>query len=177
MEWRCQFIPRAAGSPNHPSFWIARRSQHWQQLHTGVPLRTQSGFACTSCLPAGPFSQQFPTGPDSLKRMLHVRQLAVFQCHYTNPEGCQNANPPHQWKLVCSLSLISIYTLKQRSWRISVLALVTNKGNVWNSEGPTHTWFRKGCCDGRSLCVWLSRVIADAPESTWTDPTGVGWKI
>lgn len=83
----------------------------------------------------------------------------------------------HHWEMASPLSLISVYTLKQRSWRISVLVLAMKRQNVWNKEGPARTWFRKGCCcDGRSLCVWLSRVIADAPESTWTDPTGVGWK-
>lgn len=31
-----------------------------------------------------------------------------------------------------------------------------------------------GCCEARSLCAWLSLVMADAPESMWTEPTGVG---
>lgn len=39
------------------------------------------------------------------------------------------------------------------------------------------TWFLKGWCwEGLSRCAWLSRVMADAPESTWTVPTGVGWE-
>lgn len=33
-----------------------------------------------------------------------------------------------------------------------------------------------GCCEARSLCGWLSLVMAEAPESMWTDPTGVGWQ-
>lgn len=33
-----------------------------------------------------------------------------------------------------------------------------------------------GCCEARSRCAWLSLVMADAPESMWTEPTGVGWQ-
>lgn len=79
-----------------------------------------------------------------------------------------------QWVMVSPLFLISVYIFRQRIWVIWDFVLATKKGNFWNNVGPTHTWFRIGCCEGRSLCVWLSRVIADAPESTWTDPTGVG---
>lgn len=48
--------------------------------------------------------------------------------------------------------------------------------SLFSEARPNLTWFLRGWCwEGLSRCVWLSRVTADAPESTCTDPTGVGF--
>ena len=55
------------------------------------------------------------------------------------------------------------------------LDTVAKRWDSW-TQWEYGTWFLRGwCCEGRSLWAWLSLVMADAPESMCTEPTGVGF--
>lgn len=156
---RCQFIPTSAGSPNYPPFLSPRKNQLGWELH--IDYRWDPRWV--TCLfiqgllelwQTVPFSQQILDRP-SFSSDASGKTSGHISVAFTQPWGMLECCTTTVRK-ERPLSFILVHTLKQRSYRICVLIFLMKKWDFWNNKGPRHTWFQRGCCDGRSLCVWLS---------------------